>query len=143
MTTTVEFEHCTACNDGQKHSPEKILFSDGNNDKWFAKNNQKAWVTFDFDEYKDITGFGFVSANNKVNADPVTARVQIMRNGDWFDIATFEDLKTEWDGDRRTEIKRDLSRTWRAKELRIQFSNEGETPDKGIQLETVKFYGYE
>ena len=66
-----------------------------------------------------------------------------MRNGDWFDIATFEDLKTEWDGDRRTEIKRDLSRTWRAKELRIQFSNEGETPDKGIQLETVKFYGYE
>ena len=75
--------------------------------------------------------------------DPKTARVQIWRNNAWFDISTFTDLKTEWNGARRSEIRRDLPRTWRANRLRIQFENEGSTPDRGIQLETVKFFGYE
>ena len=74
--------------------------------------------------------------------DPKTARVQIWRNDKWFDVAMFTDLDTEWNGHRRTEISRDLSREWRAKRLRIRFENIGVHPNRGIQVETVKFYGY-
>jgi len=84
-----------------------------------------------------------VSGYDKVTRDPKTARVQIWRNNAWFDVAMFTDLKTEWNGVRRTAISRDLPREYRTDRLRIRFENMGVEPNEGIQLETVEFYGYE
>jgi len=138
--TTVAAQHDVRGGGTRKEFVENIL-TDGQErwNKWYENKSKTSWVTADFNgQVRELTSFGFKSANDVAKRDPQNVKIFAWFEGETEkrEVASFDlAFKKRWDLQMR-----DLAAPVRVTKVEFNFTNNRYGQ---MQLGQIQFWGYD